>query len=67
MLHGVLGLRFRNWGGDLGLTAQRPRCLRIFSMTSSASMKAMTAIGPWHLGHVRGSTWDAEGQEKTYW
>jgi len=24
-------------------------------MTSSASMKAMTAIGPWHLGHVRGS------------
>jgi len=24
-------------------------------MTSSASMKAMTAIFPWHMGHVRGS------------
>lgn len=25
-------------------------------MTSQSSVKEMTRIGPWHLGHVRGST-----------
>jgi len=40
---GGLGFTRRKYGG---LTSQRPRCLRIFSRTFSASMKAMMAIGP---------------------
>ena len=48
-------------GGGLGVSSHRPRCLRIFSMTSSASMKAMTAIGPWHPSTGSGQAWDTSG------
>ena len=43
-------------GGGLAFLFQRPRCLRIFFMTSSFSMTLLTFIPPEHLGHVSGST-----------
>jgi hypothetical protein len=39
-----------------GLHIHGPRCLIIFFMTSSSSMKAKILIRPLHLGHVKGST-----------
>lgn len=39
-------------GGGLTFTSQRSRCLRIFSMTSSSSIKAIIFIFPRHFGQA---------------
>ena len=44
--------RQADWGRRAG---QTPRCVRICSITSRYSMKAMSRIGPAHRGHTRGS------------
>ncbi len=43
-------------GGALASLSHRPRCLSIFSITCSSSMKLNILIDPEHLGHVNGST-----------
>jgi len=42
-------------GGGLALISHRPKCLRIFLMTSGSSMKLKIFFFPEHLGHVNGS------------
>jgi hypothetical protein len=41
--------------GGVWDSSQRPRCSRIFVMTSGWSMKLMMRIPPWDLGQVRWS------------
>ena len=43
-------------GGLCAVAGQRPRWVRIFSITSGCSMNAMIRIAPAHRGHTRGST-----------
>ena len=52
------------WGGGRGCTSHHPRCLRIFLMTSSSSMKANIRIRPWHLGQQRGSTFPDQVRDR---
>jgi hypothetical protein len=41
-------------GGPWARPGQSPRWVRIFSMTSGCSMKAMMRMGPPHWGHSKG-------------
>jgi hypothetical protein len=41
-------------GGSLNFKSQRPRCLRIFSISSSPSIKTKIHIWPWHCFFWRG-------------
>jgi hypothetical protein len=41
----------RSWAAARGR-----RCVRIWSITDACVMNATIRMGPWHVGHVRGST-----------